>query len=276
MYNVIFLSGEYADRNRRANELGCALKIDGHLNATGSPTAGYSLCEYNRGEDDQTIKFCKDLANLSASATGATASHIRKLNPGDRGHICTAGFNGDGVVWEPGFASNPKQARLFLSAEGKEAMAQALVKAIKMNYPAGVKVAFSVGHKGKPSAPSDRGASLSGTKGKVCESDIMEPVLHRAAELLTGDSGSKPKASPKPKPSYPADKDPSKMSVLSLGDEGGKVSFLQQVLNAEMPGSIKVDGDFGPRTEAFVKAFQRKHGLKADGVVGPKTWAKLL
>jgi lysozyme len=37
----------------------------------------------------------------------------------------------------------------------------------------------------------------------------------------------------------------------------------------------KVDGVFGAKTEAAVKAYQKRHGLTVDGVVGPKTWAKL-
>ena len=39
------------------------------------------------------------------------------------------------------------------------------------------------------------------------------------------------------------------------------------------PGSA--DGKMGKKTKAALKAFQRAHGLKADGVVGDKTW-KLL
>lgn len=38
---------------------------------------------------------------------------------------------------------------------------------------------------------------------------------------------------------------------------------------------VYVSGKFGPRTEAAVKAFQKDHGLKADGVVGAGTWKKL-
>ena len=36
-----------------------------------------------------------------------------------------------------------------------------------------------------------------------------------------------------------------------------------------------VDGKIGPETRNSVKAFQRDHGLKVDGVVGQGTWGKL-
>jgi peptidoglycan hydrolase-like protein with peptidoglycan-binding domain len=36
-----------------------------------------------------------------------------------------------------------------------------------------------------------------------------------------------------------------------------------------------VDGKFGPNTEAAVRRFQRNHDIVPDGIVGPKTWAKL-
>jgi len=58
--------------------------------------------------------------------------------------------------------------------------------------------------------------------------------------------------------------------VLSSGSEGRQVQLLQQAL-----GSIKVDGIFGPETEAAVRSFQSSHGLTVDGIVGSLTSATL-
>jgi peptidoglycan hydrolase-like protein with peptidoglycan-binding domain len=58
--------------------------------------------------------------------------------------------------------------------------------------------------------------------------------------------------------------------VLSSGSEGRQVQLLQKAL-----GDVKVDGDFGPETEAAVRSFQSDAGLAVDGVVGPLTGAAL-
>ena len=36
-----------------------------------------------------------------------------------------------------------------------------------------------------------------------------------------------------------------------------------------------MDGDFGPNVKRAVVAYQKAHGAKADGVVGPETWSHL-
>ena len=37
-----------------------------------------------------------------------------------------------------------------------------------------------------------------------------------------------------------------------------------------------IDSNFGSFLTERVKAYQTEHGLKADGIVGPLTWAALL
>jgi hypothetical protein len=59
------------------------------------------------------------------------------------------------------------------------------------------------------------------------------------------------------------------MPILKVGSKGSAVKILQKQLG------ITADGDFGPKTKAAVIAFQEKHSLKAEGVVGPATWNAL-
>ena len=55
---------------------------------------------------------------------------------------------------------------------------------------------------------------------------------------------------------------------------GAFIAMIQRWLNA-WGATLNVDGDFGPKTEAAVKAFQQRRGLPVDGVVGPRTWYAL-
>jgi putative peptidoglycan binding protein/D-alanyl-D-alanine carboxypeptidase-like protein len=58
--------------------------------------------------------------------------------------------------------------------------------------------------------------------------------------------------------------------LLTVGDRGPEVRVLQTRLN-ERGAALTVDGVFGTGTRAAVAAFQVAHGLRGDGVVGPKT-----
>jgi N-acetyl-anhydromuramyl-L-alanine amidase AmpD len=56
---------------------------------------------------------------------------------------------------------------------------------------------------------------------------------------------------------------------------GAFIAAIQKWLNA-WGADLKVDGDFGPKTEAAVKEFQKKRGLSpVTGAVGSDTWYAL-
>ncbi|HEY8449844.1 MAG TPA: polysaccharide deacetylase family protein [Bacillota bacterium] len=65
--------------------------------------------------------------------------------------------------------------------------------------------------------------------------------------------------------------------ALRSGARGDEVRLLQAALNAVLPAdaSLRVDGIFGPRTEAAVRTFQRQVSLRVDGIVGRRTWQAL-
>jgi hypothetical protein len=60
------------------------------------------------------------------------------------------------------------------------------------------------------------------------------------------------------------------MTILRSGDSGGSVKELQELLREA--GFTLREAEFGRRTEATVKKFQKICGIDDDGVVGPITW----
>ncbi len=58
-------------------------------------------------------------------------------------------------------------------------------------------------------------------------------------------------------------------TTLRRGAMGELVKHLQAKIG------VTQDGNFGSKTEAAVRAFQREHALVPDGIVGPKTWVEL-
>jgi NlpC/P60 family/Putative peptidoglycan binding domain len=62
---------------------------------------------------------------------------------------------------------------------------------------------------------------------------------------------------------------------VQFGERSNAVAAVQRRLAANGI-CVAVDGEFGPVTRRAVRAFQRAHGLMADGVVGRKTWGALV
>ena len=59
------------------------------------------------------------------------------------------------------------------------------------------------------------------------------------------------------------------MNTIKQGSNEPDVILLQTFLG------VKVDADFGPKTNAAFVNFQKKNNLKPDGLCGPKSWEKL-
>jgi peptidoglycan hydrolase-like protein with peptidoglycan-binding domain len=63
--------------------------------------------------------------------------------------------------------------------------------------------------------------------------------------------------------------------LVRKGDQNHPVKTLQYLLRAR-GHTVTVDGIFGPKTDAAVRAFQQQKGLAVDGIVGPNTWGALI
>jgi peptidoglycan hydrolase-like protein with peptidoglycan-binding domain len=68
---------------------------------------------------------------------------------------------------------------------------------------------------------------------------------------------------------------PALVVTARLGDSGEAVRAVQSALTAH-GYPVAVDGDFGPLTDAAVRAFQARWLSSVDGIVGPLTWRRIV
>ena len=65
------------------------------------------------------------------------------------------------------------------------------------------------------------------------------------------------------------------LADVNPNSSGDLVVWVQEhLVSAGYP--IQISGDYGYHTLLDVEAFQTSHGLSADGIIGPETWAALL
>lgn len=68
---------------------------------------------------------------------------------------------------------------------------------------------------------------------------------------------------------------PVNMPVLKKGSTGEIVVMLQRLLQTTGDFNAETSPNFGPRTDAAVRAFQKRFNLVVDGIVGDRTWHAL-
>ena len=117
---------------------------------------------------------------------------------------------------------------------------------------------------------SEDGMHFEVSKEKLLEwhnAGLLGPISTRRQEAIIPDTTAAKPASSSSRPR-------SMFDFLQKGDRGPKVVHLQSALK-ERDFNLKVDGVFGGKTETALMDFQRKYGLHANGIVGPKTAAFL-
>jgi len=104
-------------------------------------------------------------------------------------------------------------------------------------------------------------------------------TLGKLAEVLSGSKGNDGSSSPPQSPPQSGGSSGSSSApittTLKLGSKGSQVVTLQKRLNELGYNCGAADGIFGSKTRQAVMAFQKDNGLAVDGIVGPKTIAKL-
>jgi N-acetyl-anhydromuramyl-L-alanine amidase AmpD len=89
----------------------------------------------------------------------------------------------------------------------------------------------------------------------------MDDFRRQVAAIMAGTA---------PLPSIIPAVDAENRPTLRRGNTGTMVKLVQTKIG------VTDTGVFDATTEAAVRAFQRDHGLLADGIVGPRTWATLM
>ena len=118
--------------------------------------------------------------------------------------------------------------------------------------------------------PSDcTGALYSISTGQACPASTVIPPVSNIISSTTPTSTTTSYSMTTSSTSSPI------TQYLILGSTGTQVSLLQTELRSLGYYTGKVDGGFGPITEAAVKAYQKAHGLPQVGTVGPRTRALL-
>ncbi len=103
-------------------------------------------------------------------------------------------------------------------------------------------------------------------KGRKPDPDLdMDEFRRQVATIIAG-SAPPPVIIPAVEPAQPG-----RVPRATIRRGGNNDPELVKIVQAKL--RLPSDGNFGPKTEAAVRALQAANGAVADGIVGPKTWA---
>lgn len=123
-------------------------------------------------------------------------------------------------------------------------------------------------------------AKINGSLMTIIEGNISDKVGER--EIAINSKFIRGFATPNyegvPLPDKPVSSCIVTLPILRYGATGAAVKSAQILLIGwgYSCGSYGADGEIGPDTDAAIKAFQTDNELTADGIVGAKTWNKLI
>lgn len=160
---VVFLTGDYAVRTVRQRQAAaerCALTVEFHFNSNGPGAKGGEV--YYRTGDAASREVAKRvIANFQALGLPDHGDPLKSATDGEGRARFINRYQNPAILLEPLFVSNPTQANWLHSAGNLQRLAEAVAKAILDSTQPGDKVGLSIGHLGKDSSPSDRGAACS-------------------------------------------------------------------------------------------------------------------
>lgn len=180
---VVFLTGDYGVRpirQRQAVAAGCALTVDFHFNSNGPAARGAEV--YFRTNHNPSKELARRvIQNFQALGLPDHGDPLKSATDGEGRAAFINRYQNTAILLEPLFVSNLQQAQWLHEPGNLDNLARAVADAIRSSTNPADVIGLSIGHLGKDSSPSDRGAPC---KLHDMEATHGEAMARAVAQLL--------------------------------------------------------------------------------------------